>query len=82
MPLPASSLSKLGDHFGQYLLCISCATYRHFWELDPKVLAKQFGWEASFAEVIATISCPRCKSKPCDVEVGFDQRPRKWGRDR
>ncbi len=82
MPLPASSVSKLGDHFGQYVLCIRCPACRHFWELEPKVLARKFGWEAPFAEVIAAICCRRCRNQPCEVEVGFNQRPRKWGRDR
>jgi hypothetical protein len=79
--LPANSIRKLNDHFGLYVICANCETCLHFWEVEPAHLARQFGWEALFADVIATLHCPRCQAHPCHVEVGFDQRPRKWGRD-
>jgi hypothetical protein len=82
MPLPASSIQKLNDHFGQYTICVKCELCRHFWEIEPAQLARKFGWEALFVEVILTLQCPKCRARSCLVEIGFDQRPRKWGRDR
>lgn len=78
MPLPSSSISKLNDHFGQYVICIQCQVCKHFAELEPATLARQHGWQAPFAPIVPTLHCPTCFSPRCTVQIAFEKKPRGW----
>ena len=80
MPLPASTISTLGDHFGQYLISVRCLDCSHYGELQPEGIAAKSrrGWRTPFASVLKALRCAACKSRRCQVEIGFKSRPRGW----
>jgi hypothetical protein len=81
MALPPDTISKLNDHFGQYVICVSCGQCRHFFEVKPEALARRHGWRASFTEATANIACTKCNSTVCRIEVAFEKRPRGWSKN-
>jgi hypothetical protein len=78
MPLPASTIDKLSDHAGAYVICVTCARCRHERELEPRLLAKLLGWKATLQRACARLRCSRCQSREVNVQVAFDERPRGW----
>ncbi len=78
MALPANTIAKLDDYFGQYVICVRCHACRHFFEVSPVRLARQYGWQAAFAEVAPKIPCSKCHALNCLVEIAFEKRPRSW----
>ena len=76
--LPASTIKKLNDHFGQYSIHVQCRACKHGREIQPVALARIFGWDAEFARVIERMRCSKCNKKNCEVTIGFETRPRRW----
>ena len=77
--LPWNCLERLRDHFGDYVLVVTCRSCRHSRELTPAFLARHCrrGWDEPLAAVIARFRC-RCGKKSVDVQVGFNHKPRGW----
>jgi len=77
--LPWSSIERLRDHFGDYVLVVTCRSCRHSRELTPAFLARHCrrGWDEPLADIIARFRC-RCGKKFVDVQVGFNHKPRGW----
>ncbi len=61
--LPASTIKKLNDHFGQYSIHVQCRACKHGLYLAP---------------VIERMRCSKCNKKNCEVTIGFDTKPRRW----
>ena len=78
MPLPASSIDKLSDHSGSYVLCISCTQCRHAREMEPRSLANILGWNITLKQACLRLRCSKCQSRKVRVEVVFNRRPRGW----
>jgi len=77
--LPWNSIEKLRDHFGDYVVVVSCRTCRHSRELTPAFLARRCrrGWDEPVASLIARFRC-RCGGKSVEVQIAFDRKPRGW----
>jgi hypothetical protein len=77
--LPWNSIERLRDHFGEYLLVVTCRECRHTREITPAFLARhcQGGWDEPMARVVHRLRC-RCGSKSVDVQIAFDRKPRGW----
>jgi hypothetical protein len=80
--LPASSIKKLNDHFGQYSVHVQCRRCKHGRDIQPAALARIFGWEAELQKIIPRMRCSRCDKKDIEVTIGFDRKPRKWDQQR
>ena len=78
MPLPADAISRLDDHFGQYVICVTCKACQHTGELDPAARARRYGWKKLLASIVKNLRCAKCKQKQCTVEIAFDEKPRGW----
>ena len=78
MPLPASAISRLDDHFGQYTICVQCTHCPHTGELHPADLARRYGWKKCFAWIVKQLRCPCCRQHDCRVEIAFEEKPRGW----
>ncbi len=78
MPLPASSIDKLSDHSGAYVICVACLTCRHQREIDPRMLANILGWNVSLGQACTRLRCSQCQSRWFEVEIAFMRRPRGW----
>ena len=77
--LPWSCVDRLRDHFGDYVVVVTCRSCRHSRELTPAFLARHCrrGWDEPLAGIIARLRC-RCGRKLVDVQVGFNRKPRGW----
>jgi hypothetical protein len=77
--LPWNSIERLRDHFGDYVVVVTCRHCRHTRELTPAFLARHCrgGWDEPIAGVVARLRC-RCGKKLADVQIGFNTRPRGW----
>jgi len=64
--LPWNSIERLRDHFGDYVIVVTCRTCRHSRELTPAFLAR--------------FRC-RCGKKFVDVQIGFNRKPRGWAKN-
>jgi hypothetical protein len=60
---------KLSDHFGQYVLLLTCAACGHHRKADPEVLAKIAGREAALADVLKRLRCSKCGVHGCMAKV-------------
>ena len=60
--LPWNSVERLRDHFGDYVIVVTCRACRHSREMTPAFLARH---------------C-RCGKKLVDVQLGFNRKPRGW----
>jgi len=80
MPLPAASISRLSDHFGQYTLCVTCLSCGHTGERLPADLARRYGWDRPLVWILERLRCsnPKCRKRNCKAEVAFDDKPRGW----
>jgi len=79
--LPPSSIVRLSDHFGNYVIEVRCRKCRHTRQMDPHVLADAFGWQAELAPLVQRLRCSMCQSRSVDVQVGFTRRPRRWNKN-
>lgn len=77
--LPWNSVQRLRDHFGDYVILVTCRSCRHSREMTPAFLARHCrgGWDEPLANIIARFRC-RCGKKRVDVQVGFNHKPRGW----
>jgi hypothetical protein len=77
--LPWSSVEKLRDHFGEYVILVTCRSCGHSREMTPAFLARHCrgGWDEPVANIIARFRC-RCGRKFVEVQIGFLRRPRGW----
>jgi hypothetical protein len=77
--LPWNSIERLRDHFGDYVIVVTCRHCRHSRELTPAFLARhcRAGWDEPVVKIIARFRC-RCGKKLVDVHVGFNKKPRGW----
>jgi hypothetical protein len=78
MPLPASSIDKLSDHSGAYVICVKCYECRHEREIDPRSLANILGWNSTLRQACTRLRCSKCQSRKFRVEIAFNRRPRGW----
>lgn len=78
MPLPANAIVKLSDHAGAYVICVTCARCQHGREVEPRVLANIFGWNATLTQACARLRCSKCQARKVKVEIAFHRRPRGW----
>lgn len=67
-PRPPLTVVKLSDHFGQYVLILSCAC-GHTRTANPQTLARVVGWDASLADVIKRLRCSKCGKRRCNASV-------------
>jgi hypothetical protein len=79
MVLPWNAIERLRDHFGDYVIFVSCSSCRHSREITPAFLARhcRAGWDEPIANVIARLRC-RCGKKGPQVQIGFNHKPRGW----
>ena len=77
--LPWNCLERLRDHFGDYVLVVTCRRCRHARELTPAFLAPHCrrGWDEPLAHIVARLRC-HCGCKLVEVQVGFNKKPRGW----
>jgi hypothetical protein len=77
--LPWNCLERLRDHFGDYVMVVSCRSCRHARELTPAFLARRCrgGWDEPVANIVGRLRC-RCGGKVVDVQVAFNRKPRGW----
>jgi hypothetical protein len=67
---PRSPLTvvKLSDHFGQYVLTLTCEC-GHTRTAQPQTLAALTGWDALLADVVKRLRCSQCGKRRCSVNV-------------
>lgn len=80
--LPWNSIERLRDHFGDYVIVVSCRVCKHSREVAPAFLARHSpgGWDEPIANVVARFRC-RCGKKDADVRLGFNHKPRGWSKN-
>lgn len=78
MPLPASSIDKLSDHAGTYVICVACEKCGHAREMDPQSLANILGWNVTLKQACTRLRCSKCESRAVAVEIAFNRKPRGW----
>lgn len=78
MPLPASSIDKLSDHAGTYVICVACEKCGHAREMDPRSLANVLGWNVTLKQACTRLRCSKCESRAVAVEIAFNRKPRGW----
>ena len=67
-PRPPLTVVKLSDHFGQYVLILTC-TCGHTRTAQPKTLAHLAGWDAPLAELVKRLRCSKCGLRQCSASV-------------
>lgn len=80
--LPSNTVIRLSDHFGHYVIDVKCRHCQHAREVTPHALARIFGWNAELSQVAQRFRCSKCNGRNVDVQVAFDRKPRRWGKDR
>ena len=78
MPLPASSIDKLSDHSGTYVICVKCRQCRHEREMVPSSLANILGWNVTLKQACTRLRCSQCQARSFDVQIAFNRKPRGW----
>ena len=78
MPLPASTIDKLSDHSGSYVICVTCRQCRHGREIDPRTLANILGWNVTLKQACTRLRCSKCQARSFDLEIAFHRKPRGW----
>ena len=58
-PRPTLKVERLADHFGQYVVRITC-TCGHTRQAHPKTLAAIAGWDARLVDVVKRLRCSKC----------------------
>ena len=77
--LPWNTIEKLRDHFGDYVIVVTCRSCHHLREMSPAFLARhcRAGWDEPLERIVARFRC-RCGKKFVDVQIGFNKKPRGW----
>jgi hypothetical protein len=78
MPLPSSTIDKLSDHSGSYVICVECQECRHEREILPKALANILGWNVTLKQACTRLRCSKCRSRNFKLEIAFNRKPRGW----
>jgi hypothetical protein len=68
-PRPPLTVVKLSDHFGQYVLTLTCTSCGHSRSAQPKTLAHLAGWDAPLADVVERLRCSKCGKRKCTASV-------------
>ena len=77
-PLPASSIDKLSDHSGSYVICVGCTQCGHEREIEPRSLANIVGWNMTLKQACTRLRCSKCQARKIKVEIAFNRKPRGW----
>jgi hypothetical protein len=77
--LPWQAIERLRDHFGDYIIQVTCPACRHSREFTPAFVARRcrHGWDEAIADVVTRFKC-RCGTKDAKVQIGFNHKPRGW----
>ena len=79
--LPWNSIERLRDHFGDYVIVITCRLCRHtrgnHSGLSCAPLRKR---DEPLARMVPRLRCG-CGGKSVDVQVGFNRKPRGWSKN-
>jgi hypothetical protein len=67
-PRPPLTVTRLSDHFGQYVLILKCAC-GHTRTANPKTLASLAGWDAALKDVVRRLRCSQCGKRTCSASV-------------
>jgi hypothetical protein len=78
MPLPASSIDKLSDHSGGYVIYVTCVRCQHERELEPRELANILGWNVTLEQACRRLRCSKCQGREVKVQIAFHRKPRGW----
>ena len=68
-PRPPLTVVKLADHFGQYVLTLTCSACGHSRIAQPQTLARMAGWNAALADVVKRMRCSKCGERKCTANV-------------
>jgi hypothetical protein len=80
--LPWNAIERLRDHFGDYVIVVTCRACKHSREVTPAFLARHCrgGWDEPLASIVTRFRC-RCGKKSVDVRLGFNRKPRGWSKN-
>jgi hypothetical protein len=78
MPLPASSIDKLSDHSGSFVIWVKCSQCRHEREMAPRSLANILGWNVTLKQACTRLRCSQCQARSFEVQIAFNRKPRGW----
>jgi hypothetical protein len=78
--LPSSTVTRLNDRFGDYVIFVQCRKCKHSREIDPHALARLVGWEAELDKLSTRLRCSKCQAKSADLQIGFEKKPRRWNK--
>jgi hypothetical protein len=67
-PRQPLTVVRLADHFGQYVLTLTCAC-GHSRTAQPKTLAALAGWDALLTDVVRRLRCSQCGKRRCTATV-------------
>lgn len=68
-------VDKLSDHFGQYVVVLTCAC-GHSRRCYPKTFAAFAGWDAKLIDVVKRMRCTKCGKRECSVRAMRETAPR------
>lgn len=67
-PRARITVIRLSDHFGQYVLILTCEC-GYARSAQPKALAALAGWDAKLADVVKRLRCSKCGKRRCSATV-------------
>jgi hypothetical protein len=67
-PRPPLTVVKLSDHFGQYVLTLTCSC-GHARSAQPQTLARIAGWDSRLSDVVRRLRCSKCGKRQAQVSV-------------
>jgi hypothetical protein len=67
-PRPQLSVVQLADHFGQYVITITC-TCGPTRNARPQTFAALAGWDALLVNVVKRMRCSQCGNRKCTAAV-------------
>jgi len=74
---PDFNIIRLFDHFGQYLLILTCSACAYRRETYPNLLAHLCGWDATLRVIEKRMRCSKCGKKSCEIRAIPLQKPRR-----
>jgi hypothetical protein len=80
--LPWNSIQRLRDHFGDYVLVVTCRSCGHAKEMTPSQLVSRCrgGWDEPIATLVDRFRCG-CGALRAEVQIGFNRKPRGWSKN-
>ncbi|HUK01473.1 MAG TPA: hypothetical protein VLW26_04250 [Steroidobacteraceae bacterium] len=79
--LPPGSITRLCDHFGQFVIDVRCRKCRHARQLTPEALAAILGWKFEIAKLADRLRCSQCHARAALIHIAFDRKPRGWNKN-